>query len=86
MSTRRPKRLFTADEALKVVEEDAGSAVCRDDSLSDDEDLLHSDNNGDSDYCLPSSERYGLSNKCYIYRYFFFIGVEFQLSQSKILA
>lgn len=57
MSTQRPKSPFTVEEALEVVEEDAGRVVCLDDSSSDDEDLLHPNTNGDSDYCLPSSDR-----------------------------
>ncbi|KAG7219363.1 hypothetical protein INR49_019095 [Caranx melampygus] len=59
MSVRVLKRRIAAVEALKLLERDAESTVCVSDSSSEDEDLLHPDNtqdSGDSDYCLPSSE------------------------------
>ncbi len=68
MSKQGQKRFFSTEEVLKLLEEDVGSLLCPQDSSSDEEDLVHpakgDSDSGDSDYRLPSSERYGLSYKC----------------------
>lgn len=47
MSKQRPKRLFTVEEAVRLLQEAAGSVVCPDDSSSDEEDPVHPDNTQD---------------------------------------
>lgn len=59
MARKEEKHFFTVDEALEIIQDDAGSVVCPDDS-SDEDDLIHHENiddSSDSDYRLPSSER-----------------------------
>ncbi|KAJ8254610.1 hypothetical protein GJAV_G00194930 [Gymnothorax javanicus] len=54
------KKRYTAEEILKLLEEDAESLQCPADSSSDDEDLVHQAKVQDSDashYRIPSSER-----------------------------
>lgn len=59
MAKQGPKKRLTASEALELLETDADNTLCVSDSSSEDEDLIHPENtqdSGDSDYRLPSSE------------------------------
>ncbi|XP_049445610.1 piggyBac transposable element-derived protein 4-like [Epinephelus fuscoguttatus] len=53
------KKRFNPVEVLALLEKDCESSFCVNDSPSEDEDLVHpnyTQDSGDSDYCLPSSE------------------------------